>query len=49
MQGSKDPLAFEDVLSPEALEALIKQPGVAERLLPLLPDGMQTEVCNPSP
>jgi hypothetical protein len=43
MQGGDD-LCFEDVINPAALEQLVAQPGVPERLLELLPGGQQTQV-----
>ena len=42
LQG--DPLMLEEVLDAPRLEQLLAQPGVAERLMPLLPDGRQNEV-----
>lgn len=41
-----DPLMLEDVLDPPKLEQLLAQPGVAERLTPLLPEGRQNQVCT---
>jgi hypothetical protein len=37
---------LDDVLTPERLEALVSQPGVAERLIDFLPDELKTKVCS---
>jgi hypothetical protein len=45
--ASADAVTFEDVIDAAKLEELVQQPGVAARLLPLLPEEVQTEVCHP--
>ena len=42
-------VGLEDVLTVEALETLVKQPGVAERLTEFLPDELRSNVRLPSP
>jgi hypothetical protein len=41
-----DQVGLDDVLTPERLEALVSQPGVAERLIDFLPDELKTKVCS---
>ena len=48
-QQGPGPEVFSDVLTPEVLEQLICQEGVAEKLIEFLPDGRTVQVKAYSP